>query len=132
VQPTVPPATPVPPALTAADGDSLYQERLAAGARWLVGGGSGRFTVQVMVLTSDHAEDNLKQMLADRDYRAVADNLYVLRKLGDPPTVTLYFGEYRTLTAAQQARNTLPSFLRRHDPYPIAVNAAVEKATGLP
>ncbi|BDD88072.1 ExeA family protein [Desulfofustis limnaeus] len=132
VQPAVPPATPVPPALTAADGDSLYQERLAAGARWLVGGGSGRFTVQVMVLTSDHAEDNLKQMLADRDYRAVADSLYVLRKLGDPPTVTLYFGEYRTLAAAQQARNTLPSFLRRHDPYPIAVNAAVEKATGLP
>jgi type II secretory pathway predicted ATPase ExeA len=112
--------------------DSLYKERLAAGARWLVGGGSGRFTVQLMVLTSDQAEENLQQMLEDKDYRSVADNLFVLRRLGDPPTVMLYFGEYRTLAAAQKARNTLPVFLRKHDPYPIAVNAAVEKTRMLP
>lgn len=112
--------------------DSLYKERLAAGARWLVGGGSGRFTVQLMVLTSEQAEENLQQMLEDKEYRSVADNLFVLRRLGDPPTVMLYFGEYRTFAAAQQARNTLPVFLRKHDPYPIAVNAAVEKTRMLP
>lgn len=112
--------------------DSLYKERLAAGARWLVGGGSGRFTVQLMVLTSEQAEENLQQMLEEKEYRSVADNLFVLRRLGDPPTVMLYFGEYRTFAAAQQARNTLPVFLRKHDPYPIAVNAAVEKTRMLP
>ncbi len=112
--------------------ESLYKERLAAGARWLVGGGSGRFTVQLMVLTSEQAEENLQQMLEDNEYRSVADDLFVLRRLGDPPTVMLYFGEYRTFAAAQQARNTLPVFLRKHDPYPIAVNAAVEKTRMLP
>ncbi len=129
VQPPPAPTLTVPfaPVIIPAETNALYQERLAAGARWLVGGGSGRYTVQLMVLTSDQAEDNLKQVLADKDYRAIADDLFVLRRLGSPPTVMLYYGEYRTLDAAQRARNTLPVFLRKHDPYPISVNAAVEK-----
>ncbi len=115
--------------LTDKEVDALFLRRIAAGARWLVGGGSGKYTIQLMVLTSDRAEKSLKQMLRTADYQSVADQLYVLRRTGPDPTVMVFYGEYPNLAAARNSRNSLPVFLRKHHPYAISVFGAVEKAT---
>jgi len=107
------------------DADEIYQERLAAGTRWLDENNKDAYTVQLMVLASAQAEENLKQMLESEDYRAVAANLFILRQLGTPPTVKLFYGEYATLGAARKARNTLPVFLRVHQPFAVPVSDAV-------
>jgi type II secretory pathway predicted ATPase ExeA len=115
--------------LTDKEVNALFLKRIAAGARWLVGGGSGKYTIQLMVLTSDQAEKSLKQMLRTADYQSVADQLYVLRRTGPDPTVMVFYGEYPNLPAARNSRNSLPVFLRKHHPYAISVFGAVEKAT---
>lgn len=111
------------------DVDALFLKRIAAGARWLVGGGGGKYTIQLMVLTSDEAEDSLKKMLRTAQYQSVANQLYVLRRTGPDPTVMVFYGEYPSLAAARNGRNNLPVFLRTHHPYAISVFGAVEKAT---
>lgn len=107
--------------------EDIYMKRLTAGTRWLVGGGEGEYTVQLMVLTSEQAEENLKKMLDDADYRAVADQLFILRRVGLMSTVMVFYGEYPTLPEARNARNNLPIFLRKHHPYAISIRGAVEK-----
>ena len=111
------------------DVDALFLKRIAAGARWLVGGGGGKYTIQLMVLTSDQAEESLKKMLRTAQYQSVANQLYVLRRTGPDPTVMVFYGEYPSLATARNGRNNLPVFLRKHHPYAISVFGAVEKAT---
>jgi type II secretory pathway predicted ATPase ExeA len=123
------PAEDTLPVLTDKGVDALFLRRIAAGARWLVGGGSGKYTIQLMVLTSDQAEESLKKMLRTAEYQKVADHLYVLRRTGPDPTVMVFYGEYSNLAAARNSRNNLPVFLRKHHPYAISVFGAVEKAT---
>jgi len=106
--------------------DEIYRERLAAGARWMVGENKDLYTVQLMVLASTEAEQHLKEMLDSQDYRSVAEELFILRRLGSPPTVKLFYGEYETFGAARKARNTLPLFLREYQPFAVAVIDAVE------
>lgn len=106
--------------------EQIYKKRLAAGARWLVGGG-GKYTVQLMVLTSDEAEENLKNILKEKNYLVASDQFFILRRVGTIPTVMVFYGEYPTLAAARNARNNLPVFLRKHHPYAISVKGAVAK-----
>lgn len=106
--------------------EQIYKKRLAAGARWLVGGG-GKYTIQLMVLTSDEAEENLKNMLKEKNYLVASDQFFILRRVGTIPTVMVFYGEYPTLGAARNARNNLPVFLRKHHPYAISVKGAVAK-----
>jgi len=126
---TVVPEKEKPSALTDKEVDALFLRRIAAGARWLVGGGNGKYTVQLMVLTSDDAEESLKKMLKTGEFQPVVDQLYVLRRTGPDPTVMVFYGEYPNLAAARNSRNNLPVFLRKHSPYAISVFGAVQKAT---
>jgi hypothetical protein len=106
--------------------EDIYKERLAAGAKWFIDGKADTYTVQLMVLESGQAEENLKQILDSDNYRSVADKLFILRPVGTLPTVKLFFGEYTTLAAARKARNTLPVFLREYQPFAVSVSDAVE------
>lgn len=105
-----------------------YAERLAAGSRWLVGGGSGKYTVQLMVLHSDLAEKNIGEMLNEAGYQPIKNQTYILRKAGQTQTVTLYFGEFDSQEEARQAQKQLPQFLKDLNPYAVSVNDAVNKA----
>ncbi|MBT8329239.1 MAG: hypothetical protein KJN87_05995, partial [Desulfofustis sp.] len=110
------------------DSSVYYAQRLAAGSRWLVGGSREKYTVQLMVLSSDDAQQNVRYMLSEESYQPVMDKLYILKKLGQPQTVMLYWGEFDTPAEAREARNQLPSFLSRLEPFEIPVKDAVAKA----
>ena len=92
----------------------LYQKRLAAGSGWYENKDNNLHTVQLMVLTADQAEANLKRRFADQAYRDIADDLYIIKDNGSK--VFVYYGQYPDLDAARQARNTMPIFLRKHNP----------------
>jgi septal ring-binding cell division protein DamX len=115
---------------SAVRGNQLYSERLAAGARWLVGSGRGKHTVQLMVLASDDSEQNLKEMLGADGFQKIRNQLYIMRRVGSPPTVMLFFGEYGSQADAQQAQNSLPDFLQNLNPYSLSIEDAVKKAKG--
>lgn len=106
--------------------EKLFAERLAAGERWLAGENGGRYTIQLMVLTADQAENNLKKRFAQEEYRRIADKLFIVK--GNISTVFVYYGIYQDMDSARQARNRLPVFLRKHDPYAVSVDGAVAKA----
>ncbi|MBT8345077.1 MAG: hypothetical protein KJO28_02150, partial [Desulfofustis sp.] len=110
------------------DSSVYYAQRLAAGSRWLVGGSREKYTVQLMVLSSDDAQQNVRYMLSEESYQPVMDKLYILKKVGQPQTVMLYWGEFDTPAEAREARNQLPSFLSRLEPFEIPVKDAVAKA----
>ncbi len=110
------------------DGDRLFRERLGASAKWLAeayrGGG---YTVQLMMLTSAGATDNLKKMLTRDSYYGIRDKIYILRKQTTPPTLFVFYGIYDSMDAARQARNTMPLFLRKHHPYALSIADALRK-----
>ena len=110
------------------DSSVYYAQRLAAGSRWLVGGSREKYTVQLMVLSSEDAQQNVRYMLSEKSYQPIMDQLYILRKVGQPQTVMLYWGEFDTPAEAREARTQLPSFLSRLEPFEIPVKDAVAKA----
>ncbi len=107
--------------------DQLYRNRLNAGTVWASGKKNDKFTVQIMVLTAKNAELNLKKMLAQPNYRQEAGNFFIFKKGGSLEVVLVFYGEYPTLDLARLAQNSLPPFLRDHQPYAISVKGAIAK-----
>ena len=108
--------------------DKIYSSRVAAGASWLSGLKDDRYTVRLMVITSGDAEKKLKTMLGEKKYREQADKFYILRRESNPGVQYVYYGEYPSMTAARNARNTIPEFLRDYKPYAMSVKGAVQRA----
>ncbi|MBU1567862.1 MAG: AAA family ATPase [Proteobacteria bacterium] len=107
--------------------DQLYQKRLNAGIGWVSGEKNDKFTVQLMVLTAKNAEQNLKKMLAQPNYRQEVGNFFIFKKNESPEIVLVFYGEYSTIELARLAQNSLPSFLQIHQPYAISVKGAIAK-----
>ncbi|TKB05716.1 AAA family ATPase [Desulforhopalus sp. IMCC35007] len=107
--------------------DQLYKKRLMAGASWYRNKKDDMYTVQIMVLTSETAEENLKKMLEEEGYRREAGNFYIFKKLSTSDTLFVFYGEYATIAEARTAQNSLPQFLRDHKPYAISVKGAMAK-----
>ncbi len=108
--------------------DPILGRFYAVSKRWLAGDMSSQFSIQLMALTSEQAEANLKKIVSQPDYKRVADKLIILKKNSSPPVLFVYYGVYPSMLNARNARNTLPLFLRDRRPYPVSVRAAVEKA----
>ena len=115
----VKPSYPVDPALA---------NLVIAGDRWLAGKEMTSFSIQLMALQSEQAEENLKRILAEPEYQKVLGKLVMLKRPSDPPVVLLFYGTYPDMAAARNARNNMPIFLRDRHPYPVSVRGAVEKA----
>ncbi len=118
-----------PPAMKGAarDGDALFRKRLRASAEWLAGAYRGQYTIQLMMLSSRSAEENIKKLLVRDDYFSVIDKLHILRKKTNPPTLFIFYGTYPSMDAARQVRNTMPVFLRKHHPYALSIADALTK-----
>ena len=103
----------------------LPKKSLAAGARWLTGTNNDRFTLQLMVLSADQAEEKLRGIVKNKEG---SEQYIILRKKTSPTTLLLFYGEYPTLAAARIARNELPASLQKYTPYPLSIQQAVAKA----
>lgn len=108
--------------------DPILGRFFIAGEKWLTGEMDSSFSIQLMALKSDQAEENLKRIVSQPDYQAVADKLVMLKRPSYPPVVLVFYGVYPTMAAARSARNNMPIFLRDRHPYPVSVRGAVEKA----
>jgi type II secretory pathway predicted ATPase ExeA/septal ring-binding cell division protein DamX len=108
--------------------DPVLGRFFTAGEKWQAGEMDSSFSIQLMALKSDQAEENLKRIVSQPDYQAVADKLVMLKRPSDPPVVLVFYGVYPTMPAARNARNNMPIFLRDRHPYPVSVRGAVEKA----
>jgi len=109
------------------DGEKLFRERLGAGAGWLAGAFRGGYTIQLMVLASDQAQASITNTLIQDDYYLLKDQLYVVRKKNNPPTLFVFYGIFDSMDAAREARNTMPVLLRKHHPYPLSISEALKK-----
>ena len=107
--------------------DQLLQKRLAAGSAWSKKGKEDLYTMQLMALTDKNAEENLKKMLDQPQYRRESENLYIFKKPANSSVVFVFYGEYANLTLARKAQENLPTFLRAHQPYPISIKGAMAK-----
>lgn len=107
--------------------DQLLQKRLSAGAAWAKRGMESAYTMQLMVLTDKNAEENLKKMLAQPQYRQEAGKFFIFRKTAGSEVLFVFYGEYPNLAMARLAQENLPSFLRVHQPYAISVKGAMAK-----
>ncbi len=108
--------------------EKIFNERTAAAAKWLVGEKNNQFTIQLMVLASEGAENNLKKMLAKKEYQDQAAKLFILRKATSTPSILVFYGEYATMVEARSASKALPEFLLKHNPYAISIRGAIKKA----
>ncbi len=108
--------------------DLVLADFIIAGEKWKVGEMDDKFSIQLMALRSDQAEENLKRIISQPEYQAVRDKLVMLKRPSDPPVVLVFYGVYPSMAAARNARNNMPIFLRKHRPYAISVLGAVEKA----
>ena len=100
----------------------------AKGEKWHAGMMGSSFSIQLMSLQSDQAQENLKRIVSEPKYQAISDKLVILKRPSNPPVLLLFYGVYPTMAAARNARNTMPIFLRDRHPYPVSVRGALEKA----
>lgn len=107
--------------------DQLLQKRLSAGAAWAKRGMESAYTMQLMVLTDKNAEENLKKMLAQPQYRQEAGKFFIFKKTAGSEIIFVFYGEYPNIAMARLAQESLPSFLRVHQPYAISVKGAMVK-----
>jgi septal ring-binding cell division protein DamX len=106
----------------------LPRKSAAVGESWLAGEKNEHYTLQLMVLADDQAENKLKEILHNEETRQMSENFIVLSKSTSPAILILYYGEYATLAEAREARNNLPPSLRQYAPYPVSVKQAVQKS----
>ncbi len=109
--------------------DPVLVDFAVKGEKWQAGTMGTSFTIQLMSLQSDQAEENLKRIVSQPDYLAISDKLVILKRPSNPPALLLFYGVYPTMAVARNARNTLPIFLRERHPYPISVRGALKKAS---
>jgi MSHA biogenesis protein MshM len=109
------------------DGDKLFRERLGASASWLAGAYRGGYTIQLMMLVSDQAQASVTSSLVQDDYYQLRDQLYIIRKKTNPPTLFVFYGIFDSMEAARETRNNMPVFLRTHHPYPLLISDALKK-----
>ena len=108
------------------DGDALFNERVKATSTWLAWAYRGGYTIQLMVLASENAEENLKKILADEKFYEIRENLYVLKKRSRK-TFYLFNGNYPDMGEARKARNAMPPFLKEIHPYALSIQDALKK-----
>ena len=108
------------------DANALYQERLKATSTWIAWAYRGGYTVQLMVLASENAEDNLKKILIDDKYYRIKDHLFILKKIS-PKTIYVYYGNYSSMAEGRAARDNMPPFLRENRPYVLPIQDALDK-----
>lgn len=120
--------TSVPPALGSAPADRLFARYLGAGNRWNKKDYGNKFTVQLLVLSADDAEENVKKMIVRDEYQEHKTTLYILRRNTLPPTLFVCYGVYSSMDAARTARNAMPLFLRKHHPYALSISDVLSKA----
>lgn len=108
--------------------DQLFNKRVVEATKWSMSPDEKLYTIQLMVLTAEHAEENVKKILEEQEYRDISDKLYIMKSLMPTPSVYIYYGEFPSKVSALTARNTLPMFLRKHNPYVTSVKNAIEKA----
>ncbi len=107
--------------------DPELKSLVLAGDRWLAGKENTSFSIQLMALQSEHAEENLKRILAKPEYQKILPKLAMLKRPSNPPVIMVFYGLYPNMASARNARNTMPIFLRDRHPYPVSVRGAVEK-----
>ncbi len=118
---------PVAPQQGQRDPQAILQDRLKAGAEWLAGLYQEKYTIQLMMLSSPMAQSRLAGTLATEEYAPFLDQIYILRTQATPPALLVYYGVYDSLDGAREARNSMPFFLRQHQPYPLSISQAMEK-----
>ncbi len=109
------------------DGEALFRQRVSAASQWRSAGHPGQYTIQLMMLASPTAESSLAGTLASDEYAAILDQVYILPRQTTPPTLFVFYGIYDNLDAAREARNGMPVFLRKHQPYPLSISEALRK-----
>ena len=110
----------------ARDGSALFRERMKTSSNWMAWSYRGGYTIQLMRLTSDNAEANLKKILVEDEYFAVMDKLHILRR-ESPPALFVFYGMYASMDEARQARNGMSILLRKHHPYALSIKEALKK-----
>jgi len=106
---------------------ATYPARVAAGVPWLDGKKDDKYTMQLMVLSSGSARENVQEILKQNEYARQAGNLYIFEKRSGTPAVFVFLGEYNTLADAQAARSRIPLELQKNDPYILSVPEAMQK-----
>ncbi len=116
----------IPEASTAARSD-MYAKRVAAGSSWLSGKKDKKYTIQLMVLSSDSADASVGKILQQEQYSKEAGQLYIFEKSTAPQAVFVFLGEYNSMTEAREARNNIPAIFQKHKPYVLSVQGAMQK-----
>jgi septal ring-binding cell division protein DamX len=99
--------------------DGAYNAGLSAGKRWTSGKNSGQYTVQVLTTSAKEAQALVASLAAQH-----ASRVTIVPAGAD--RVTIFYGNYPSMTEARQARGALPAALRQGgNPYAISVDGAM-------
>jgi type II secretory pathway predicted ATPase ExeA/septal ring-binding cell division protein DamX len=116
----------IPEISTVAQG-GMYGKRVAAGSSWLAGKKDNKYTIQLMVLSSESAEASMGKILGQKQYSKEAGQFYIFEKATNPQAVFVFLGEYNSMTEAREARDRIPEAFQKHKPYVLSVQGAMQK-----
>ncbi|HSN41163.1 MAG TPA: AAA family ATPase [Burkholderiales bacterium] len=109
-----PPAASVKAAPPAAGGADLVEQRLAATREWLTRQLPSTVSIQLM---GTHSEEQLRNHLKVLSKFIEINDVFVYRTMAkQKPSVTVLYGSFKDLRAAQEALEKLPPFLKENRP----------------
>ncbi|MCW5213217.1 hypothetical protein VU04_09960, partial [Desulfobulbus sp. TB] len=108
--------------------NTLFAQYLKAGNRWNNKTYKDKFTVQLLVLSSDDVMKKIKDMIIREEYQEYKNTLYILRRNTVPPTLFVCYGVYSSIDEAKNAKDAMPLFLRKHHPYALPITEVLAKA----
>jgi type II secretory pathway predicted ATPase ExeA len=110
----------------APDADQLYQELLAAGNLLKNSRNVGRYTIQLLTLSSPDSATKIKEMIVRDEYLEHRSQLKLLRRQNS--SLFVFYGNYGSLEEAQAAVDEMPLFLRKqHHPAAVSVADALSR-----
>ncbi len=108
------PAASVKTAPPAAGGTDLVEQRLAATREWLARQLPSTVSIQLM---GTHSEEQLRNHLKVLSKFIEINDVFVYRTMAkQKPSVTVLYGSFKDLHAAQEALEKLPPFLKENRP----------------
>lgn len=108
-------------------GSKIFDNRKRATQTWISGGAQGHYTIQIMMTADSEAEKKISDILDDEVYQKAQGHIYILHKKIKPPIIFVYHGIYNSMQEARQARDQLPTSIKKNNPFPLTIADAIKK-----
>ncbi len=107
-------------------GSKIFDKRKQATQAWTSRELRGRYTIQILMTNAPAAEKQIYNTLEDEVFLKAQNDIYILHKNFNRPAIIVFHGIYNSMQEARQARDKLPTSMKKYNPFPLVIADAIK------